>query len=96
MKIILKAKVKRVTGKTRHAIGTLLDGRPIPVAPLPAPAWVGIASGQEGFFLLHLDLHGTCFNETWHDTLEAAKKQAQFEFEIPHDGWQSAHDLVDF
>lgn len=58
MKLILKAPVRHVTGKTKHAIAMLLEGRPVPLSPLPAPAWVGIATEHGGFYLLHFDING--------------------------------------
>src|SRR5208283_4014626 len=96
MKMISKSQVRHVTGKTKHSIGTIVNGTPIPISPLPAPTWVGIAQGQGGFFLLHLDAQATCFNDTWHESLEAAKRQAQFEFEISDDDWQSTEGIVNF
>jgi hypothetical protein len=88
MKVILKARVRRVTGKTRHAIGKMAEGRPIPISPLPAPDWVGIARDQSGFFLLHFNDQGAYFNDTWHEALKGAKSQARFEFEISEGDWQ--------
>jgi hypothetical protein len=37
--------------------------------------------------LLHLDSSGGSIADTWHDSLEDAKSQARFEFEIEESDW---------
>jgi hypothetical protein len=96
MKLILKARVQTVTGKTRHAIGKVVEGVPLAVSPLPAPDWVGIATTNEGFFLLHFNSAGGCFNDTWHESIEKTKGQAEFEFEISEGDWQPTDESIEF
>lgn len=83
----IRATVTGSTGKTRHSIGALVDGVPIPVKDLAVPKWVEIAEEDGAFYLLHLDSDGNCFADTWHQTLEEAKQQATFEFGITTDEW---------
>jgi hypothetical protein len=82
-----RATVVKATGKTVHGLGTLRDGLPVIVQKLPTPAWVEIAEEKEGFFLLHFDENREFFSDTWHESLDEAKRQAEFEFSIPSDGW---------
>jgi len=69
-----------VTGKTRH----LLEG-----LPLPHPKIVELVVEEDGMiFLLRLDDEGQCIADTWHETVEAAKAQAKFEYEIEEGDWE--------
>ena len=83
----LRAIVKQSTGKTKHSVGELVQGRPVPVKSLPAPAWVEISEEDGAFYLLHFDAEGASFADTWHQTLENAKQQAEFEFGILPSEW---------
>jgi len=43
---------------------------------------------QDGaYYLLSLDENGVCVADTWHPTIENAKRQAKFEFEIEEADW---------
>jgi hypothetical protein len=83
----LRAKVKGSTGNTRHSIGTLIEGVPTPVEELPTPEWVEISEEDGAFYMFYLDAGGVCFADTWHQTLDEAKQQATFEFEIEPEDW---------
>lgn len=83
----MRAAVKMATGKTRHAVGEFVAGKPVPVKTLPVPAWVEISEEEGAFYLLHFDANGTSFADTWHQTLEDAKRQAEFEFGIVAGEW---------
>ena len=83
----LRANVTNSTGKTRHSIGTLVDDVPAPVEDLPTPEWVEISKEDGAYYLFHLDAEGVCFADTWHATLDEAKKQASFEFGIKPEAW---------
>jgi hypothetical protein len=77
----LRATVRRVTGKTRHLLGAL---------PLPHPKIVELVLEEDGaIFLLRLDDEGQCISDTWHETVEAAKAQAKFEYEIEEGDWET-------
>jgi hypothetical protein len=83
----LRAEVTGSTGKTRQAIGALVDGQPTPIAELPVPKWLEISEEDGAFYLFHLDAEGVCYADTWHQSLEEAKQQAAFEFGIASDKW---------
>jgi hypothetical protein len=83
----LTAKIKHVTGVTKHYLGTIENGAPEPVKELPPPAYVEIQEAESGFFLLYFDSEGNCMTDTWHPTLEDAKEQAKAEFEIDEEDW---------
>ena len=42
------------------------------------------------FFLFGCDAEGVDFTDTWHESLAAAKDQAEFEFNVRHDEWEDA------
>jgi hypothetical protein len=60
----------------------------IEVARLPDPIAVEIVGQNGAFFLLRLDRAGHCIADTWHETLEAAKAQANFEFGVEESDWK--------
>ncbi|MCZ2080210.1 MAG: hypothetical protein LC130_35025 [Bryobacterales bacterium] len=84
----LRADVKGTTGRTKHALGTIVEGRPTPTTELPVPRWVEISEEDGEFYLLYYDAQGVCFADTWHQTLEAAKHQGTFEFGITPEEWR--------
>jgi hypothetical protein len=88
MNLILRAEVKAATGKTRHTIGELREGVPVPTKTLPVPHHVCIADEGSEFYLLHFNAAGESFADTRHDSLAAAKKQADFEFGISESDWK--------
>lgn len=85
---LLRADVKQVTRRTKHSVGWIIEGVPVPIEPIPPPVWVEIESAEEGFFLLRFNSRGECIADTWHESLEAAKKQAQVEFCIVGNDWK--------
>jgi len=88
MNIILRAKVTSATGKTRHTIGKVRDGEPVPAETLLVPFYVCVAVEGNGFYLLHCDKEGQSFADTWHESVAAAKRQASFEFGISEPDWK--------
>jgi hypothetical protein len=90
----MRANVKTATGKTRHTVGELVGGKPVPVETLPVPAWVEISEEEGAFYLLHFDANGTSFADTWHQTLAEAKRQAEFEFGIAEDEWTAVPSTI--
>jgi hypothetical protein len=69
------------TGKTRHYHGAM---------PIPAPAELLIVRypDDSGFYLLHFDEKGNELTDTYHDTLEDAQTQADWEFHVKSDEWE--------
>jgi hypothetical protein len=42
------------------------------------------------FYLFRLDGSGQCIADTWHETVEAAKVQASFEFGVEEGDWKES------
>lgn len=85
----LQADVRQVTERTKRSLGLIIEGVPVPIEKISPPAWVEIESDPEGFFLLRFNSKGECIADTWHESLEAAKKQAHFEFNIVEKDWKN-------
>jgi hypothetical protein len=84
----LRATVRTVSGRTTHLRGLHTPGG-IEIARLPDPIAVEVVEEQDGaFFLLRLDRAGHCIADTWHETLETAKTQANFEFGVEEGDWK--------
>ncbi len=68
------------TGKTVHYRGG---------GELPKPLSLCIAQfdGDPGFYLLYFDAEGNELTDTYHDSIDAALKQAEWEFEISPSQW---------
>jgi len=71
----------RPTGKTRHFQGSDL---------LPPPSELRIVKYPDdaGFYLFYCDDTGKEFTDTYHDTLEGALAQAEWEFEVKESDWE--------
>ena len=50
------------------------------MAPFAALAIVTY-DNDEGYYLFHLDPHWEEVTDTWHESVELAKRQAEFEYE---------------
>jgi hypothetical protein len=85
----LRARVRSVTGKTLHRQGERIADE-IVISALPPPTSVEILEQDGAFYLLRLDSQGQGITDTWHDTLESAKAQAAFEYEIEESDWKLA------
>lgn len=67
------------------------------------PAVLVIEDGRDGIFLYRYDAHANCVGDTWHQDVEEAKDQAEFEFENVLSQWveipvgiQEIHEVVQF
>ncbi len=80
----LRANVRRVTGSTAHTVQTA-NG----VERLPDPVAVEIAAEDSAFFLYRLDGKGECIADTWHQTVDEAKAQANHEYGIEEEDWKT-------
>jgi len=83
----LRAKVTISTGAAAHYEGKIEGGAVIHTKKLPAAAIVEIQDSEHGFYLLRFDTEGDFVGDTWHPTIEEAKGQALFEFELDDEGW---------
>ena len=73
----------RPTGATRHSYGQVIDGKLVqgpPMAPFAALAIVQYP-GDEAFYLLYLDKDWEEVTDTWHQSVDDAMRQAEFEYE---------------
>jgi hypothetical protein len=83
----LRATVRSVTGKTVHLQGVRPAGD-LEVTPVPDPTIVEVVEQEGAIYLLRLDSRGECVADTWHESVEAAKAQANFEFGIEDGDWK--------
>lgn len=63
----------RPTGNTRHVVQGGVAG--------PAAALAVCRNGDDGFYLFSCDEHWQTVSDTWHETVQDAKAQAEFEYE---------------
>jgi hypothetical protein len=85
----LVAKVRRVTGRGEDWLARMEeDGAVVRQCRLPPAERVEIAEQEDGVFLFRYDTRGEWCGESWHLTVEEAKRQAEAEFEIPEDAWE--------
>lgn len=69
------------TGRTRHYLGE---------EELPPPVELRIVQypGDSGYYLFYCDDSGTELTDTYHDSLEEAFDQAEWEFQVRPDEWE--------
>lgn len=72
----------RRTGRARHVVG----GR-----QLGSAAGLAIAQydGEAGYYLFYCDEHWNPIANTWHETVDDAKRAGEFEYEGVSRTWQS-------
>jgi hypothetical protein len=51
------------------------------------PSYIEIEEIDRGVMLLHYDKTGRCIADTWHGSLDEAKRQAAFEFSTKEEDW---------
>jgi hypothetical protein len=64
--------------------------------PMPMPDSLTIAElgpEFEGYYLFYHDDKGDVMTDTYHDSLDAAFRQAQFEYDIPRGAWTAVNRL---
>jgi hypothetical protein len=85
----LQARVRRVTGETRNFVARLEGGELVREQEIRPPTWVYIEPVEAGFLLHHMDdTDDRSLADSWHESIEGAKRQAQFEFDITEADWQ--------
>ena len=70
----------RFTGRTKQIVGGELMG--------PMAGVAICSSGPDGFYLFGCDQNWKNITDTWHATLEDAKRQAEFEYEGVSGTWR--------
>jgi hypothetical protein len=73
------------TGRTTHR----RDGR---ILPKPTSLAISKVGSKPGVFLFYYDERGDVLTDTYHDTVEGAFEQAQFEFNIIRSEWEKVLD----
>jgi hypothetical protein len=77
---VVLTEAHKSTGRTRHLIGDL---------PMPRPSELRVVRDAEGhgLYLFYCDAAGTEMTDTFHQTLDEAFSQAEFEFQVRPDEW---------
>ncbi len=68
------------TGNTRH----FRDGQ---LLPLPSRLLIVKIPDSQGYYLLYLDKDGEEMTDTYHDSVEDAMGQAEWEFNVKKEDW---------
>jgi len=72
----------RATEATAHRSAEIVNGEVVPGETMGEFAALAIVGGSHsGYFLLYLDGEGDSVADTWHETIEDALEQAEFEYE---------------
>ncbi len=83
IKRVLLGPMHQPTGNTRHNINGV---------PMPAPVELRIVKydvADRGYYLYYCDRFGTEMTYTYHDSVEEAMAQAEWEFNVKKDEWQN-------
>ena len=89
----LQATVCNATERTTHTLGILGSNGPETTSELPVAVRVEIVAADDGIFLLRFDKDGEFCGDTWHQSIEEAKEQACFEFNISASDWNTVASL---
>jgi len=73
---------QRRTNRPRQLVG----GKPLGSA---AGFVIGRYTGEPGYYLFYCDADWNPFNNSWHETVEDAKRTVEFEYEGVPQVWQS-------
>lgn len=84
----LQARVRHVTGRTTHSVGTIVSDQVVPVENMPAASRVELVREGESYFLYRYSASGEFAGDTWHQTIKEAKHQAEWEYEIRDSDWK--------
>jgi hypothetical protein len=83
----LTAHVRRTTGATAHSVGSDVSG----AGTLFEPATrLEIVAEANGVTLIRYSALGAFVGDTWHTSVEEAKRQARFEFETEPSDWKES------
>jgi hypothetical protein len=82
-KVIKRAFLKdrtKPTGKTKH----YSDQNQL---PMPFSLEIVQYYDDDGYYLFYIDINGQVQTDTYHDSLQGAISQAEWEFELTDDAW---------
>lgn len=86
----LCAKLSSNLSRTKHKVGEIQEDGTVVAEDLPIATQVEIVDEGNGVCLYRYDANGNCVGDTWHLTVDEAKGQAQFEYNINDDDWIEA------
>lgn len=81
--------------RVQHRRGAIENGDLAPGPELPDAALLLIKTNTEGTFLYRLTNDGSEITDTWHTSVEAAQRQAEFEFGSHLSEWWVVPEDVD-
>lgn len=84
-----EAKINTATGSVKHTLGVLGVNGPETTVDFPIAVRLEISVSEDGILLLRFDRNGDYCGDTWHQTIEEAKDQARFEFNVTEDDWRT-------
>ena len=85
-----------IRGKTRHMIGLPPGlGASDPPIDMPSARYVLVEELDEGHFLFRFASDGSDGGDTWHESLEHALEQAEFEYGLSEDAWKTIPNGLD-
>ncbi len=73
----------KATGRTKHFLGAEQMAEPYQLKIIQYPA-------DSGYYLIYLDKNGNELTDTYHETLQKAFEQAQWEFSVEPREWKKA------
>ena len=76
-----------IDGNARPTGGTIHRG---PDGVIPSASALAIVDGEAGIYLLYCDVDWQVLTDTWHLSVDAAKSQAEFEYEGISKAWEDA------
>jgi len=85
MIVIEAAVVKKATGKTKNIVAD--SPKMIVVAALPDAAKVQIVEEPDGYLLIRYAEDGKYAGDSWFESIDECKMQAEFEFGIEAGDW---------
>jgi hypothetical protein len=88
-KTLMTASIIRCKETTKHQIGHFdSSGEPVVDYDLDCPCTLSVVSVEGAIYLWRMNDTGECIADTWHMNEDEAMAQAEFEYEIAHDGWK--------
>lgn len=84
----LTASVRHMSGSTDHFVVSTLPA--IHATRLPPASRIEIVDADGGFLLVRYSASGEFAGDTWHATVDEAKRQALVEFQIEPSEWKEA------
>jgi len=87
IKLTALVESSQTRNRTRHEVGTIVCGEPVALSKVPNPSKLMIIEEPDGVFLLYLDSEGEVMTNTWHESIQLAMQQAEFEFGVMTENW---------